>query len=391
MRTPLYSLNLNSKLIKNPKAMKLKLTFAALIVAILAACTTAPKHSLTVEIDGWDDSQIIIYVGNLKDTLQAENGIVTYDLPIGAESTIVKLARMEDLFNNKLMLLANSVELLIVGDEKVMVKGTLSDGALRYTTSQFDDDFSAIRSECLRYMTAADKVSMYLESDEKDATKVKEIAAKRADYYENMRDVRLKYIKDNPDSDLSAYFTQAMTTTRFMECYNLLSSRVKEGKYKILLAAKLQRAEDYERFKKLKESGVVSVGNVAPEFTLTSLDGSPVSLSDFKGRWVLIDFWGSWCKWCIKGFPEMKEFYSQYSDKVEILGIACNDKDAAWRKSIESNDLPWVHVLDDKGVKLEYVIEGYPTKILIDPDGKFALIEKGDKEGFYERVLKLIE
>ena len=56
--------------------------------------------------------------------------------------------------------------------------------------------------------------------------------------------------------------------------------------------------------------------DMAPDFTLNDIDGNPLSLSSLRGKYVVLDFWGSWCVWCIKGMPEMKKYYAKYKDKL---------------------------------------------------------------------------
>ena len=63
----------------------------------------------------------------------------------------------------------------------------------------------------------------------------------------------------------------------------------------------------------------------APDFELPDLQGNPLKLSSLRGKYVVLDFWGSWCIWCIRGVPRMKEAYSKYKDKMEILGVDCQD------------------------------------------------------------------
>ena len=94
---------------------------------------------------------------------------------------------------------------------------------------------------------------------------------------------------------------------------------------------------------------------------------------------------GSWCVWCIKGFPQMKEYYTKYPGKFEILGIDCNDTEENWKAAVKKYELPWLHVycpkestlLDDLGVN------NFPTKIIISPDGKIVKSIVGEDPSFY--------
>ena len=124
---------------------------------------------------------------------------------------------------------------------------------------------------------------------------------------------------------------------------------------------------------------------LAPDFTLNDIHGKPLSLSSLRGKYVIIDFWGSWCVWCIKGFPQMKEYYDKYKGKFEILGVACNDKEAKWKAAVEKYELPWLHVFNPGGTTLleDYGIQGFPTKIIVGPDGKIVKTIVGEDPVFY--------
>ena len=91
---------------------------------------------------------------------------------------------------------------------------------------------------------------------------------------------------------------------------------------------------------------------MAPDFTLNDIYGMPLTLSSFRGTYVVLDFWGSWCPWCIKGIPEMKKYYQKYSGKFEIIGIDCNDPVEKWKAAVANYDMPWKHVYNPKGSRL---------------------------------------
>lgn len=153
----------------------------------------------------------------------------------------------------------------------------------------------------------------------------------------------------------------------------------------------------YEREKKgvemEKKQQALQSGSVeAPAFTLKNLEGKDVSLSDFKGKWVILDFWGSWCPWCIKGFPELKEAYEKYSGQLEIIGIDCRESEAEWKAGVEKYQLPWVNVYNPEDSKLlsEYGVQGFPTKAIINPEGKIANITVGHNPEFFTVLSDLL-
>ena len=131
----------------------------------------------------------------------------------------------------------------------------------------------------------------------------------------------------------------------------------------------------------------------APDFTLNDINGNPLSLSSLKGKYVVLDFWGSWCGWCIKGIPSMKEYYAKYAGKFEILGIDCNDSPEKWKEAVAQYELPWLHVYCDEAstVLADYQIQGFPTKIVVGPDGNIVKTIIGEDPAFYEFLDELFK
>ena len=126
---------------------------------------------------------------------------------------------------------------------------------------------------------------------------------------------------------------------------------------------------------------------LAPDFELPNLQGSTTKLSSLRGKYVVLDFWGSWCIWCIRGIPSMKDAYAKYKDKMEILGVDCRDTEDKWKAAVDEHQLPWLQVRcpDEKlqTIAGQYGIEGFPTKVVIDPNGKIINTVVGEDPAFY--------
>ena len=117
----------------------------------------------------------------------------------------------------------------------------------------------------------------------------------------------------------------------------------------------------------------INEGVIAPNFTSKDIDGKQYSLYDFKGKYVYIDFWASWCAPCIQKFPEMKKIYnSRDKSKFEILGVSVDVSRDSWIKSIEKNKLNWINISNTKGwdeISDSYGVKAVPQNFLVDPYG----------------------
>ena len=126
------------------------------------------------------------------------------------------------------------------------------------------------------------------------------------------------------------------------------------------------------------------------DFTIKQEDGTEVSLSDYvgKGKYVLVDFWASWCAPCVAELPNLKSVYEKYKgDNFEILGVAVWDKTKDTKKAIEEHKIPWPQILNAQKIPTDlYGIQGIPHIILFGPDGE---IIKRDLRG--EAIPKIVE
>lgn len=136
-------------------------------------------------------------------------------------------------------------------------------------------------------------------------------------------------------------------------------------------------------------------GTPAPAFRLPDVEGKSHSLSDYRGRWVLLDFWGTWCAPCRAEIPDLEEAAHRFGPKLAILGLDVNDTPGALRTFLSKNKLPY-HVLiaGDTGspVPKAYLIQVYPTCVLVAPDGSvvYAGVGTGPGSWLAERMPHIV-
>ncbi|MBW8685818.1 TlpA family protein disulfide reductase [Chitinophaga sp. B61] len=123
----------------------------------------------------------------------------------------------------------------------------------------------------------------------------------------------------------------------------------------------------------------VKVGQTPPDFTLPDLSGKSVSLSSFKGKYVLVDFWASWCKPCRMENPTVVEAYNKFKNKnFTVVGVSLDKSKNAWAKAVADDGLTWTHVSDlkfwDSQVVPLYGISSIPSNMLLDPQGKVLAV-----------------
>ncbi|TKC54980.1 AhpC/TSA family protein [Pedobacter hiemivivus] len=184
-------------------------------------------------------------------------------------------------------------------------------------------------------------------------------------------EVAKRFVKANPDAYTATYILarleDSMNIGDLEELYNVLSKNMK--------ASEIGKSikEYIEGAKKSK------VGQTVKDFTLNDAKDQPFSLSKLKGKYVIIDFWASWCGPCKASFPHMKELYNKYKgDQFEIYSISIDQSKSDWLKALKTLELPWLQTLDTKNISISsFAVSGVPTTFLIDPKGKILLREVG--------------
>jgi thiol-disulfide isomerase/thioredoxin len=195
-------------------------------------------------------------------------------------------------------------------------------------------------------------------------------------YEAEMKELDYDFFIKHPQSPVTAntlrFYVSSISLDSLQMFYNRLGKKTQQSADGKTLAHEIAKIR------------AGSPGSIAANFSTTDINDNKLSLSDLRGKYVLLDFWASWCVPCRKGNPHLKELYSQYKDRgFEIIGVSDDDsKPDAWHKAVEKDGLPWKHVLrgfdmqklmknepNEKDISEKYGIHSLPTKILIDPNG----------------------
>jgi thiol-disulfide isomerase/thioredoxin len=182
---------------------------------------------------------------------------------------------------------------------------------------------------------------------------------------EDIAIVKDSFFRKHPDSYVSLQLLEdqgGLQNPTFESGLNTLSARIKNS-------AKAKRL-----MTELNALKSVEVGRPSKDFIQNDTQGKPVSLSSFRGSYVLLDFWASWCGPCRAENPNVLKAYEKFKgEKFEIIAVSLDNKREPWLKAIQADGLPWIHVSDLKGWKSQaaamYGVTAIPQNFLIDPNG----------------------
>lgn len=367
--------------------MKKLLLSMALVACAQIGFAQSGKLHVQANLAGLTDSVVVLSVeqGNRQlGTFAAKDGKFDFDVDVDHVQDIVlatpaTLRRQESKF----------VSFVAVPGESVELTGNIAErydfaGSKFYR--QYHEADLAMENAQKELIEYTNGLQQRLQAGESEEAIGKEYREKWPAMRDKLFDALTAYIRQHPDQEASAALIPSFKNdvAKMEEAAGMLTADVKNGRMKPYYQGAIDRikssSEREQAAARKQEAGVT-----APDFTLNDINGKPLSLSSLRGKYVLLDFWGSWCIWCIKGFPQMKEYYNKYKGKFEILGIDCNDPEQKWKDAVKKHELPWLHVYNPRDSKVleDYGIQGFPTKILVGPDGKIVKTVVGEDPAFY--------
>lgn len=178
-----------------------------------------------------------------------------------------------------------------------------------------------------------------------------------------------------------------------MALFYMLTPEQKADMFAAIPAKRLQVEPLQAVWEEYQIELMTSAGNPYIDIVSLKADGTELALSELVGKteYVLVDFWASWCGPCRRLMPVLKELYESYhaSGKLEILGVSCDKDEAAWLKAVEEDELPWLHIRDQRTETYnpcdKYGISAIPTTILINSEG--VIVARNPSEAEIEEWL----
>ena len=138
----------------------------------------------------------------------------------------------------------------------------------------------------------------------------------------------------------------------------------------------------------------MALGSIAPDFRLPDQLGNSKNLSDFRGKYVYLDFWATWCAPCLKSMRMMNELYPKYRDSIEFISVSIDKNVGRMKKFIDNEEYPWtfLHYDGNEKLKEDYQVLAVPTYYFIDPKGRLiqspALHPESGMERYFKEVSK---
>ena len=131
----------------------------------------------------------------------------------------------------------------------------------------------------------------------------------------------------------------------------------------------------------------------APDFRVQDMRGEMVSLSGLRGKYVVLDFWGTWCPACMKEIPSLKKLYKKHHDDLEIISVNCFDEGDEWQEVVKDYHLKWPQLKNTSEADLvkKYDVRVFPTKLLLDREGKILFRLSGEHQSFFKKVSEILK
>lgn len=358
-----------------------------LSIGLFAACNSAVDGNVSGKLDNVNADGLLVYsyyigdrANSQVDTVALKDGKFSFTL----EDSVLRQVAIYPNVSEARPVDVKVIDFLLLPGSKVQINGSFED--YEFSGDKFYSDLNEVNRMSKVYVDAVDSVINICREMQKQGIaedSIMSVYSSVEGLVSSMEDEYVKYISENPEKEISVYLSSILSYENMERSLPLIAEKNAAGVMAPLYKVVNERFDNETQRRAAEER--IQPGKPAPDFVLKDLNGKDFSLSSLKGKYVVLDFWGSWCGWCIKGIPEMKEAYGKYKSKVEFVGIACRDSEEDWKQAVAQYELPWINVFNagEPDVAADYAVQGYPTKIVIDKKGNIAKVVVGEDPEFY--------
>ncbi|MDE6811335.1 MAG: TlpA family protein disulfide reductase, partial [Muribaculaceae bacterium] len=199
------------------------------------------------------------------------------------------------------------------------------DESLEVTVRSFDPlDYEVKGTQLMEDLTALTSVTRPIQQEYYNMVSSNdEVSEAEAKAVMDRYDAAIKnFVAEHPESPAVPFAILDLSGDDFKKIYDSMTPQAKKSilmPYAELYNRQVSEMQQERSAEEQRKAEVASGTITAPDFTLPDMAGKKVSLSDFRGKWVVLDFWGSWCGWCVKGFPALKKAYKEYGDRIVVI------------------------------------------------------------------------
>lgn len=377
---------------------KLLILIALMAVAPLARAQEG-SYTIKSDVQGIDgDSYYLTIWNGTSQTVRKQADLVDGQIDY-KDTTSVPLVIRITVANKELYKMAGrgsfpaksqSIWLVATPGDNIILKGQFSDFSEVYPEGgKENESIVKLTKEYHPIVNDAVNISVTLATKKEELTEaeIQELEAKQKELYKQSDAVMHAYLKENASSIAGLYYMNDMLLRQ-----NITPEFAEEAIRDV--ASNYTVTPYYETIVQRIEGSKYDVGTTIFNIVSTNTpDGKKFNSSDWKGKFFLIDFWGSWCVPCLEDVPFLKNLRDSHASKLHVLGIA-SDKEEPWKKAIVENGLDWTQVLNGKDSE-DFVarlnVTGFPTKILVAPNGEIVYRTSGGGEESFKKMAKIID